>query len=358
MTGFAAAIHAALVPFLVASSLTLGGLFAFLLVRRAAETLAARRRRRLIARYRPLIDALLTGPARGEAIARLQQSPRRHREVIARLMLAPLGVATGAFVAQLRDAARALGLIALWTRDLGSRQWWARADGARALGLVHDDAARDRLIAALDDHHDEVRAAAVDALGTLGGAPAIAALVARLSDESRHQRARIVDALRKLGEPVTPALAAYAREHLDQSADPIEVLGLVGGPAAVDDLLRWSADWRPAVRASALQALGAIGLDDRGYYYALRGLGDEDAGVRAMAARALGRGGRADAVPYLADRLNDEWQVAAQAAAALRALGAPGLQALRSQITEPGHTGELARQMVWEQQVRGAREGV
>ena len=354
MAEFAAQIHAGLVPFLLASSLTLGGLFVFLLARRGAEELAATRRQRLIVRYRPLIDALLTTPAPEDAVARLQQAPPRHRGVIGRLMLAPLGVATGTFVERLQAAARAVGLIDLWTRELGGRHWWMRANAARALGLLRHQAAIDGLIAALDDHHDEVRAAAVEALGMLGGPRAIAALVPRLSDESRHQRARVVEALRKLGEPVTPALVAYAHEHLGQSADPIEVLGLVGGPAAVEDLLRWCGDWRAPVRASALAALGSIGLDDRGYYYALRGLADDDAGVRAMAARALGRGRQTEAVPYLADHLSDEWQVAAQAAAALRALGAPGLQALRSRITEPGHTGELARQMVWEQQTLGA----
>ena len=187
----------------------------------------------------------------------------------------------------------------------------------------------------------------------LGGPRAIAALVSGLNDESRYQRARVVEALRKLGEPVTPQLLAYAHAHLDESAAAIEILGLIGGPAAVDDLLAWCADARPAIRAAALQALGSIGVDERSYYYALRGLGDDDAAVRAMAARALGRSRQADAVPYLADRLTDEWEVAAHAAEALRALGPNGLDALQRQITQPGHSGELARQMVWEEHALG-----
>jgi HEAT repeat protein len=358
MIDLAGRIQAALVPFLLASTLTLGALFVYLLARRLADEGVARYRQRQVVRYRPLVDALLTASAHEWAIDRLGRSPRRHRGVIAGMLLAPLGVATGAFVDRVHAAARALGLIDRWTRNLANRHWWARAEAVRALGLVREHAALDGLIAALDDHHDEVRAAAVEALGMLGGQRAIAALVARLSDESRHQRARVVDALRKLGEPVTPELLAYAREHLGEAADPIEVLGLVGGPAAVDDLIVWCNDRRPPVRASALQALGSIGLDDRSYYYALRSLTDEQADVRAMAAWALGRGRRADAVPYLAQHLNDEWQVAAHAAAALRALGPPGLRALRSQITEPGHSGDLARQMVWEAQALGVRGAV
>jgi HEAT repeat protein len=215
---------------------------------------------------------------------------------------------------------------------------------------VHEQTALDGLMAALYDPHDEVRAAAVEALGMLGGQRAIVALVATLGDQSRHQRARVIDALRKLGEPVAPALVARARANLGESTGPIEVLGQIGSPAAVDDLIVWCADARPAVRASALKALGSIGLDDRSYYHALRALTDDDADVRAMAARALGRSRRADAVPYLAERLQDEWQVAAHAAAALRAIGPKGLQALRSRITETGHAGDLARQATWEEE--------
>jgi hypothetical protein len=347
-------IEAALVPFLVASSLLLGALFVYLLAIRAVDHLTARRRRRLVARYRPLIDSLLTGSADGDALMRLRQSPWRHRPVIASLLLVPLAVATGPFVDRLRDAARALGLIDLWSRNLASGHWWIRADSARALGLVREHAALDRLIAALDDHHDEVRAAVVEVLGLLGGPRAIAALVAGLSDGSRYQRARVVDALRKLGHPVTATLVAYARDHLGETPGAIDVLGLLGDPAAVDALMAWCSDGRPGVRAAALRALGSIGLDDPGYYVALRGLTDEHADVRAMAARALGKSRRAECVPYLAEYLEDEWQVAAHAAEALRALGSPGLRVLRSRISQPGFTGDLARQMVWEEQVLGA----
>jgi hypothetical protein len=354
MTDVADQIRAALVPFLLAGGVLLAVLFVSLLARRAVETLVERHRQRLIVRYRPLVDALLSPAACGEAIDRLRQSPLRHRDVIAGLMLTPLAVASGAFVGRLRDATRALGLIDRWTRHLGSRHWWIRADGVRALGLVHEHAALDGLIAALHDPHDEVRAAAVEALGMLEGQPGIAALVATLGEPSRHQRARVVEALRRRGEAAASALVLFAREHLGTSTDAIDVLGQIGSPAAVGDLIVWSTDARPAVRASALQALGSIGLDDRSYYHALRALLDEHADVRAMAARALGRSRRAEAVPYLAAHLHDEWQVAAHAAAALRAIGPPGLQALQSRTTDSGHAGELSRQAAWEERWRVA----
>jgi hypothetical protein len=101
------------------------------------------------------------------------------------------------------------------------------------------------------------------------------------------------------------------------------------------------------VRVAALGALGSIGLDDRSYYFALRALGDGDPQARAMAARALGRGRRADAVDYLAARLDDEWLPAAQAAEALRRLGGAGVVALQARAADEGQAGDLARQMLW-----------
>ena len=66
-----------------------------------------------------------------------------------------------------------------------------------------------------------------------------------------------------------------------------------------------------------------------------------------MAARALGRGRRHDAVVSLAERLDDEWLPAAQAAGALQRLGGAGLAALHARARDEGQAGDLARQMLW-----------
>jgi HEAT repeat protein len=203
---------------------------------------------------------------------------------------------------------------------------------------------------ALDDEHEEVRAAAVEAAGRLGDPCAISALIGHLTHPSRYQRSRVVDALRNLGPRVTPALVELARTRPDLTRLAVEVLGLIGTAAALDPLLEWCADPRSDVRMTALAALGSIGLDDRSYYFALRALGDPDPEVRAMAARALGRGRREEAVGYLAARLDDEWLPAAQAAGALRRLGAAGLTALRARARDEGQAGDLARQMLWSPQ--------
>ena len=65
-------------------------------------------------------------------------------------------------------------------------------------------------------------------------------------------------------------------------------------------------------------------------------------------------GGRAaaDAAPYLAQHLGDEWLVAAHAATALRMLGPAGERELVARQDAPGLTGVLARQMLWERRSR------
>lgn len=339
-----------IVPFLLVGGGLLLLLLVLLLVQRLARDAAFQRRRRIMARHRSLVDAVLEPELPEGTLERLAVIPARHIPVVAALLLAPLRVVTGTLVERLREAARRMGLIDRWLSELGHRRWWRRAEAARALGLMREPSAVDRLIAALDDDHEEVRAAAVDALGMSGDRRAIPALLSRVQDQSRHQRARIVEALRQFGEAGTPALIESARADPRSLSTVAELLGLIGGAEATPDLIAWTPHEDPAVRAAALQSLGTIGLDDRSYYYALRALGDEAADVRAMAARALGRSGRSEAAPYLAQRLDDEWLVAAQSATALRDLGEAGRAELlaRAEGTEPA--AELARQMLWERE--------
>ena len=256
-----------------------------------------------------------------------------------------------------RDAAVAIGAVSRWLSDLGHRHWWARAEAVRALGLIEEPSALLPIMAGLNDGHDEVRAAAVDALGSFGNPCAIPALLAHVADGSRYQRARVVDALRRLGPTVTPALVEFARAKPEQAPLALELLGLIGTSAAIEPLLEWCGDERGDVRSAALSALGSIGLDDRSYYYALRALGDAEPQARAMAARALGRGRREEAVAYLAERLDDEWLPAAQAAGALRSLGGAGVAALEARSRDEGQAGDLARQMLWVPQPGGQPVG-
>jgi hypothetical protein len=319
-----------------------------LIVWRVVDEVRFLRRQRIIARYRPLLHALLTPEPSGDAVARLVATPTRHLGIVADLFLAALRLTTGDLVPRLRDAAGKLGLMERWGRAMVDRRWWVRAEAIRALGLVRDHERVPALLAALDDDHEEVRAAAVDALGRIGDPQCGTALLARLPDESRHQRARVLEAIRALGPSMVPVLLAHVADHPADTAMTADVLGTVGGTAALESLLGWTASDDAAVRAAALRALGSIGIDDRSFFYALRGLDDSEAEVRAMAARALSRSRRPAAVGCLADHLDDEWLVAAHCATGLRGLGRPGVTALEARAASSGQGGDLARQMLWE----------
>jgi len=359
MSGISGYTATAVMPWLDRSNAfvaaILGGLTAVLalslvglVIWRAIDEVLYLRRQRLLDRYRPLVAALLDKTPDADPVARLVATPRRHRDLLGDLLLATLRVTTGDIVPRLRDAAQALGLIERWTAAIDDRRWWARTEAVRALGLVRNRDSMGRLVQALDEPHEEVRAAAVDAIGRIGDPACGPILLARLRDESRHQRARVVEAIRSLGPSMMPILLEHARVHADDTAMTIGILGVVGGTAAIDSLLEWSGSPDAAVRAAALRAIGSIGLDDRSYFYALRGLDDEDTDVRSMAARGLGRCGRHSAVPYLAAHLDDAWLVAAHCASGLRRLGAAGAAALQARAATPGQGADLARQMLWE----------
>jgi hypothetical protein len=348
MTHWVALTHDAVRGFLIGFAVLLALALAGLVVYRTIDELRFMRRQRLLARYRPLVDAVLTAADVAEPIARLAATPRRHRSIAGDLLLAVARLQTGEVVPRLRAAAAQLGLLEAWTQALRHRSWWVRAGAVRALGLVRDPACVPALLEALDEPDAEVRAAAADALGRIADPSVGPALLARLRDESRHQRARLIEAIRAQGAPIMPALLAHARGEGVDTAMAIDVVGVIGGTAAIDSLLEWSSAGTPAVRSAALRALGSIGLDDRSYYYALRGLDDDNADARAMAARALGRSGRRGAIPYLAAHLDDEWLVAAHCATGLRRLGREGAAALRQRAASPGQGSDLAKQMLWE----------
>lgn len=348
-------VRTSLHVFLYVLASACGLLLAGLMVSRGVEALAERRRRRLMTRFEPIVQALCAGDAASaSAVSSLKDIPKRHHALIGEMLLAVLRPTRGAVMPSVIAAANALGLPQRWTRETNDRRWWIRAGGVRALAAVQHDSALEAALEALEDSHEEVRAAGVDALGRIGDSRGVMVLIQRLNDDTRHQRTRIIDALKSLGPIVVPALTEYAHVQRDCVASTIDVLGMIGATSANEQFLRWSDDVDPRVRAAAMRALGSIGLDDRSFYYALRGLEDADAGVRAMAARALGRSGRGAAAGYLGPRLTDEWEVAAQAAAGLRRLGGTGRTQLDKFASASGHGGVLARQMLWELDRRSA----
>ncbi len=338
----------ALVPFLIGGTALLLLMLAVLIVQRLIRAAGEARHRSLTARYRPVIDRAL-GDDSPLALDATQGIPGRHRHIATELVLAALRVVKGAQTGRALAIAERLKLLPGWRDDLASRFWWHRSEAALALGLLRDREAVAQLTRLLDDDHEQVRAAAIDALGQIGDTTAIAPLLARMGEPTRHERARVVQALRGFGEHATRALVLHGQQHEDDRAVVSTVLSFVGGTAARDALLQWSSSPDAETRAATWSAMATIGLDERAFYHAVKALNADEPIVRAAAARALARSGRADAAPHLAGKLDDEWEVAAQSARALTRLGEAGVAALRARVARGEGLGrDLARQVLWD----------
>jgi len=303
--------------------------------------------RRVLKRYAPLVQRALE---RDEVARReLAKSPARHQVAIARLLIEPLvRDRDPARIAEARAIATAMSVPALAGRYLRSWFWWRRALALRALGLIQ---ARDHiahLVAALDDAHPDVRAAALDALTDLQDPASVPAIVVRLHDTSLH-RGRRGAALKALGSRCESLLLELSEVDPTHRLNYSLALAICGTEKSRPVLCRWTRDARVDVRATAFQALGFVGLDEEAARVALQGLKSDDATVRAMAAFALrGWQGPGDAANRLAVHLEDAWAVAVQAARTLQSMGHAGSAVLLACASRPGVAGLLARQMLWQ----------
>ena len=130
------------------------------------------------------------------------------------------------------------------------------------------------LVAALDDAHWWVRAAAVAALGCMGlpAQPAVPALVEALQDESEWVRRNAADSLGNIGQPASRTAQPALVEALDDNRK----------------VSRWSLSDSP-FRENAVVALAKMGeLSPLAIRALERALTDENEYIRSWAAVALG----------------------------------------------------------------------
>jgi HEAT repeat protein len=324
---------------------------AALVVERLARAWHDARRRRIEQRYGPLAWRGVAGDE--EALRVLGTIPARYRIAIARLIIEPLiDDRDPARIAATRKAARALAIVPLARRYLRSGLWWRRVLGLRALGLIQAPGQTAAILAALDDRNADVRGAALDALADLQDPASLPAIVARIHDPSLHlgRRAAALAAFGPQSEPFVLELAAVDLEHRENYA---RVLRICGTARARPALCSWMQDPRASVRIAALAALAHVGLDRGSAAVALAALESADASERATAAAALhGWTGGGDAAPRLARHLDDAWMVAVPAARALRSMRDAGRLELESRAARADLPGLLARQMLWETDIR------
>jgi HEAT repeat protein len=226
--------------------------------------------------------------------------------------------------------------------------WWRRARALRALGLIQATDYTPQLVAALDDPHPDVRAAALDGLTDMHDLTALEAIVVRVHDTSLH-RGRRGAALKVFGSACEPFLLELSELDPANRLNYIQALAICGTARSRPVLCRWTRDTRLEVRATAFEALAYVGLDDESARVAIEGLESDDPPVRAMAAYALrGWQGPGDAAARLAPHLDDTWAVAVRAARTLQSMGPAGAAELQARASRPDIGGLLARQMLWQ----------
>ncbi|UQU62903.1 HEAT repeat domain-containing protein [Couchioplanes caeruleus] len=248
-----------------------------------------------------------------------------------------------ALLGKLRGEAH-LGLVSVFLRrgaartalgQLRSRSRVRRARAAQVLGDLELRRAVPELCRLLTDRHAEVRVVAVRALGRIGDPSAAWRIIAALDRPDPVPSLLATHTLVQLGPEAEVTLSA-ALDHPQARVRAVclDALGLLGAAGSVKRIARvLSDDTYLDVRVSAATTLGKLGTRSalEPLSQALRG--SRPTPLRAAAARALGDLGAPAAVPALVGALGDDaYQVAHEAAHALRRLGPAGVEALREVV--------------------------
>ncbi|HWA56440.1 MAG TPA: HEAT repeat domain-containing protein [Gemmatimonadales bacterium] len=200
-------------------------------------------------------------------------------------------------------------------RALGDPAWWVRMRSVEALEQI-GPTAETPLIVALDDPDPEIRIRAAVALERLGIPSRIVRIIeageATLDTHALLTKFGVAGARELLAEllhhPSAPVRAAVVAAI--QNADRKDL--------ATELIERAEKDTDPGIRATALDALHAIGARDA-VPVALEALGDTDERVRAAATNLIGNLGGRDLAGVIRPRTTDQEPLVRAAAA--RALG-------------------------------------
>lgn len=214
--------------------------------------------------------------------------------------------------------------------DLRSRSWRTRLRAAEVLGAIGP---AEPLVRLLDDDVPVVRAAACSGVGPGSDPPVLRRAAALLGDPDAGVRHAAGDALARCGSRAADALAHLLAQPLPDAVRA-DALVLAAGPGAgplVPHAESAADDPSSRVRSAAAHALAAVG-DPSGRLRSL--ILDRDPVVAAAACRAAGALRDAGLAAPLAQGLrSSSWDVRTAAAAALAALGPPGILVLRAEVS-------------------------
>jgi HEAT repeat protein len=277
---------------------------------------------------RPLLLAAIDGPLDDDQLGRLH---RLGRHIQIRLFAEIAPSLEGAQRAALRALSARLGITAGATRRSQSRWWWRRLYATRVLTLV--DGGEDVMPALIRDPHPLVRAQVAEWAALHPDPATLLTLVELLDDQTRIARFSVQDTLLRIGRPTVPVLI----ERLGTMgplgiASGLLVAARLGDPDLLPLALAFADHPMADVRAAAADVLGAIG-GEAAVEVLHRSLGDPATEVREAAAHGLGRLEHWPSASVLLPLLSDPtWPVRQEAALALSAMGAPGSLILRTAL--------------------------
>jgi HEAT repeat protein len=137
------------------------------------------------------------------------------------------------------------------------RRWWA----ARGLAAIGTPAARELLVAVLEDADADVRACATQGLGELRASESVAALARRLSDPNSFVSRIAADSLARIGQPAVSALIAALQEGKTLArVGAARALSIIRPPEAIPALCAALDDSSAAVAHYAEEALERMGV--------------------------------------------------------------------------------------------------
>ncbi len=147
----------------------------------------------------------------------------------------------------------------LLIRFLGHNDIGARNLAAEVLVRI-GNATVGPLTAEIENDDHDVRKFIVDVLGLIGDPAAVDAICGRLHDENPNVICSAAEALGKIGsvEAVEPLLDAYDRVE-DARLPALEALGKIGDRSALDRLYGFLKTMDPMITFAAIEAIGQIG---------------------------------------------------------------------------------------------------
>jgi tRNA (cytidine/uridine-2'-O-)-methyltransferase len=231
------------------------------------------------------------------------------------------------------------------------KNWDLACKSAHALGIIGDERAVIPLIEALKFNNMRVNVRVAEALGNIGDRRAFLPLMELLKGEELELDIKVVEASGKIGderavevlcrklkddEPelrlsAVKALACLAHtasveplmdiikndKNLEIKRLAVKALGYIKDPVCVTFLIDLYERRKEDFEDSIVEALSSI-EDERTFSVFLSSLESDRPDVRFLSARALGKSGNREAVPFLLKTLNDEdWPVCSEVIKAL-----------------------------------------